>query len=226
MVRNLAPRINPVDGRTLDVIAGHHSTGDFDFGTYGAWALTVALFISAPSALKIDVTGNKSLFAALKPAFSANIRDGQIESQLRGVFPGFSHPSFLIRWQGSYAASHIASCYAAIFYNNACYISYFDAAGARADVGSIVGGPFASDTWYRYRVTWWESFDLQNNPATAFMLERYVAAWAQVGSILYDTNRRFVGSATNRSGVGSYSNNVTVGSVYIDDSVFFKSLGF
>ncbi|MBA7692610.1 hypothetical protein ES703_101177 [subsurface metagenome] len=57
------------------------------------------------------------------------------------------------------------------------------------------------DTWERWRISWFNAVDLQNNDATAIQLERFEAgAWVDYG-ILYDTTEPFKDSDRNRVGI-------------------------
>lgn len=68
------------------------------------------------------------------------------------------------------------------------------------------GLALTANAWYKFRLTWWNAYDLQNNPTLAMEVEYWSgSAWISKG-VAYDTYNLGLGSEKNRVGVGGFNN--------------------
>lgn len=192
-----------VSKRGLWLPKKHHSTGDWDFEeTF--WELEVADYQSAPSSLEITrvVTSQVPWTVLCKAADTTVIDQGRIVTWLKGQTMNLAFPLLFFRAQAAVGSPGPNDSYYVKFSNGMADWYYRDSGGSDTLIQGYAGG-LSNDTWYKFRITWWNGKDLQNQDATVLRIERFVSsAWTQIDSDAYDTNERNKGSAINRVGVG------------------------
>ena len=196
------------------------ATTDWTFYEAG-WNLDTGTYVSSPSSLRnvADATGDEM---AVWFNGDTSIREGRIETSVRFTSDTYQGFNFIFRVQ------HTDSINLDFYYirhniaNKNWQWGSWDSGGSHSYVGITPTNTsyYNKETWYKFRVTWWEGRDAQNVLATAVDIDDHDGSnWTQIGTTLYDTNRQNQGSETNIVGIfvgtGSAVSNV-------DDTVIYK----
>lgn len=173
----------------------YHSVADWDFGTPN-WELSAVHFVSPPTALR-GRPGNLQ-WCLCRVAGSLNLPQGRIVFSAYNT--GVWGPVLNVCHQSLIGDATIRHRYEILFFQHQnCSCGAYTPGG---DYG-VGNWPvrLTLNTWERWRVSWYNAVDLQNNDATAIELERLEAGvWVDYG-ILYDTNEPFKDSDRNRVGI-------------------------
>jgi len=191
---------------------------DWDFD-YSLWDLYTPLYISAPSSLRLRCPGLASIRAICKKAGTLNMEQGRIVTYLRSPTGASFWPTVIFRHQTAPGATTPLTFYHVEFRLTAAYLCRYTNAAA-TNLGAFpVAISNSNNVWYKYRVTWYLSYNEQNQPTLAVHLEYWNGtAWDSKG-ILYDTTNQGAGSGTNRSGVGARNNHASSQlTIYHDDT--------
>jgi len=199
-------------------------TVDWDF--YNAnWALDTQVYVSAPSALRL----NNPNYALLKQgAVNIAIKNGRIETYIRhtgnfvlgaaralyfratypdGSFSGGS--AYFIGLGGTSTGSGVAVDTAGLGFVS-------DGSGSTFTQANITPS-IRANTWYKIRVTWWES-----SGVLVARLEYYNGEqWAPLCPDFTDNQNRNASSSTLRVGVGNY---FASSYAWYDDTVIYVAV--
>lgn len=189
----------------------HHSVGDWDKPATD-WKLDTDFFVSPPSSLYSWNTTPQAFLCRL--ADSLCLPTGRIVSWIRPQFQTAYWLTF--RNQVALGSSDLKDCYLI------ATSSY-----TRVDFGKRVNNVYTKldewlmswslATWIQVRVTWWTTYDAQNQPTMAVHLEAYEGgAWVDKGT-LYDSDNLWSTSTVNRLGLA-----VTTGGISFDDTEIWK----
>ena len=167
----------------------HHSPLDWDFLNIN-WMLDPELYVSPPSSL----TGTgATLCCALLASACTLVTQGRI------VGWGLSHVAggglwHIFRNQAPVGTCALIDCYRGNFYNNYARLDVYVGGGwSVVDTRNFYDGiNLDANTWYKLRLTWWESMGI--------MWVRYEwwhnEAWEQLCDDIQDANNRW-GEATS-----------------------------
>lgn len=192
-------------------VLNHHTVGDWDKPVTG-WTLTTGIYVSPPSSLYCYATQDHAFLCRL--ADSLVLPAGRIVCQ---IYPQFLNDYWLtFRNQATLDTEEVKDCYLI-----SCH------ATNRIDFGKRVNNVYTKldewvaswtlNTWVQLRVTWWNTYDDQNNPSIAVQLEVWEAdAWADKG-ILYDSDNLWADSEINRVGLAIHAAGVA-----FDDTEIWK----
>lgn len=136
----------------------HHSSGDWDYSSTN-WELDEAQYVSAPSSLSVLEIGGVYLTALVKTTTVpiANVKEGRLETYFRHNHEGVHNKvDFIFRYQDA------DNCYY-------LFIRMYDGIDGSLQVYRVKAGvptlldhkdvaSFAVNTWFRYRVTWWNDY--------------------------------------------------------------------
>jgi len=178
---------------------------DWDFNLTN-WLLYATAYVSAPTSLKYNPPVYTYIHAISKKTEFQDLKTGRIVSNFRSDRIISFYPTFIFRHQTAPGAVTPDTGYMVrIDRNYAKLYRRLNAVETKLGEGAI--SPILVDnTWYQFRVTWWTSYDYQNNPSLACRVERwYYGAWVTI-TTLYDTQNLGLDTNTNRPGVGAYNN--------------------
>lgn len=183
------------------------AVADWDFGDAN-WGLSAVQYVSAPTAITGELPYCRRILCRV--AESLVLPEGRIVTQL---YQADTYALQLVfRHQSALGDASLQDCYMASFPSTGNIWLRYRLTGATAGI-DFWPVSCTTNTWERWRLTWWNGVDMMNNPALAVRLERYEAgAWVSYGEI-YDTNNRWKDSALNRCGLGILSTNT-----WIDDT--------
>lgn len=162
----------------------HHSTSDWDFLSYqgGTWTLSTAYYVSSPSCLKLratyTVSGWSNSLAVCKIAGMTDLKEGRLVSQV---------------YMEAIPTGSVGVDYDVPFVYGVIDSQTFQ----------LTTADIALEAWKKSRVTWWNSFDLQNVAKLATRLDTFVSGNWVTGSITYKS--RLTGSV-NGCGVAARYN--------------------
>lgn len=200
------------------------AVGDWNYSA-AFWTLDTSIYVSSPSSIRWYTEPTYNRVSLLKHAVSGVIREGRIETWFRRN-SNFCYPVWIFRSQEPDGTAQCHNCYivradssqALWFYMN-------DAEGYEVVASNIpLGITIDVGTWYRFRISWFESYNLLNEPSTALQIERWTGSeWVACSGVYYDANRRFESSSINRVGVGISGG--TTGAYYVwhDDTAIYKA---
>ena len=194
-----------------ETIVGHHSVGDWDKSTV-TWELDTDLYISPPSSLNIWGSGNKCFLCRLPDAL--NLPDGRVITWFHIAWKDNFILSF--RNQATLGNANLANTYLIrdVDVSKWALAKYVN--DAYTAIGEIAW-THELNTWYKCRLTWWTTYDAQNNPNFAVQFEVDEAGqWVSKG-ILYDIANLWQESGTNRCGPAT-----STGYVHYDDTEIWK----
>ncbi|MBU1067110.1 hypothetical protein KKE60_04955, partial [Patescibacteria group bacterium] len=186
------------------------------------WKLEVGTFVSPPSSLRLfpPYYIDTPLAVLCRYTPTLTLEQGRILSWMQWLGTTPNNCSLLFRAQAPLGSASINNSYLVGFGYNGKRWRYIDPTGVSTTIASW-GGGLDSNTWYRYRITWWNGKNLQNQDACCLRLERWDgAAWVSEGDA-YDTNNRNKGSAINRVGLAYWG--ASGYSVYYDDTEIWGS---
>lgn len=175
----------------------HHSTTDWDFQNAN-WLLTAQQYISAPTSIRAIVAAG--LYVLSRLAGAQCLPQGRM---IACTYATSVHTMYFLtfRNQAALGSASSTNCYL-LYRNSATTIRLNRMVGG---VSTLIGTWTTTHTlnaWHRYRITWWNGVNEQNQPALACELEQEIGGeWVSRG-ILYDTANQFKDSATNRCGIG------------------------
>lgn len=185
----------------------HHSVGDWDkLGTY--WRLDENHYISPPTSLFFYYEETKAFLCRLPDSLCLPV--GRLVGYFRyGYIVTYS---FTFRNQAPLGTANISNTY---MLASSGYLR-MDFGKRVADVYTLLGQwpvSWGLETWYRYRLTWWNAYNPQNVLSLAVQLEREEdGVWVDKG-ILYDTDNLWADSDVNRVGLTH-----PPGSIWFDDT--------
>ncbi len=195
----------------------HHSANvDWDW-VAAYWSLVTDQIVSAPKSLKItNAITAKPVGGICKYAGTTALNQGRIVSWARATSMFYRSPIFMFRDQ-----SPVGQALSNNYYGLATYLN---TVALRKNVNGSEGNVMSSDyydtytpannTWYKHRVTWWET-----GGVLYVRLERYVDdAWVQICDELFDANNLWSGNEVNRCGVASMLFHTGTGYIWFDDT--------
>lgn len=169
--------------------------------TSADWILDVAQFISAPTSIRYQTTPNFWLFSLYRGVMNAP--EGRVVTHFRANPAAFARCNVFFRTQHAIGNPIMPLGYWIEVLPTQILL-----------LRRIVGGP-GYDTlgfwtlntfdnwWYQIRVTFWQAYNLNNQPTFRIRFERWEAgAWVSYGNI-DDDNNYFADSSMNMMGVGA-----------------------
>lgn len=193
------------------IVLAHHSVGDWDKLVVN-WRLDTGLYISPPSSLHFFTAGNACFLCRLADAL--NLPAGRIITYL--YLEWIDNYMLTFRNQAPLDSANLSNTYLIVDIN----WNHIGLAKRVNDVYTLIGQLAwvkSYATWYRIRITWWTTYDDQNNASLAVHFEREVAGeWVSLG-VLYDGDNLWHDSDTNRCGPA-----VSTSYVHFDDTEIWK----
>lgn len=169
----------------------HHSVADWDFYIHddwlpATWLLDTTTYVSPPSCLLIrnDTVLFSASYALSKLPQALDLKSGKMSTHSKSKLFQFGIPCFFIGVTGPGSTP------------------------IRVDIPSV-------DTAFRlHRVIWWQGYNPQNEPATIYHLDEYIAGSWVDGPLIY---AQVLSGPINRCGVGVW-NSDSYRWVYHDDT--------
>lgn len=176
---------------------------DWDFSTTG-WSIDNTQYVSSPSSLK---TTDNTLAVLCKHSGCTDLEEGRVVTQFRG-----SSDLLLlllhVRNQSAVGAPAITDGYRVVRRLDGdsanCYVGRWESGAMvwSASFWDASVAALAANTWYQYRVTWWQDWQ-----GVRFRMEIWDgAAWVADGVDVTDGEDKWIGSGINRVGMQGRAN--------------------
>ena len=206
------------------MIKEHHSVGDFDYST-SYYALDTTYYVSAPSSMHFSRhPSNYVNFCILHDALSGPVEQGRIACWFYTRWLGENRRNmFVFRNLSPDGSAATFPFYAVIFSQTFARFVKYTAWNTYTLIGTFsmpTGYWITANVWRCLRVSWWNGYDLLNNPATVCRLETNISGVWVSGGDLYDTAQLNKGEAIQRCGVGFHGRESGV-SNWVDDTEFW-----
>lgn len=185
----------------------HYSTTDWDFENT-QWILSSDTPSGTGYSLQHNGADDTDLLC--RESTTQNIGQGRLVTWFKRI--DISGCTFFFGADPALGSADLSAAdyYKVYIYQNGA-IAYHFTDGVQDWTDSVVIGS-TDRTWEKFRVTWWNSYNLQNNPAIAIQIGKWSgSAWSD-GAILYDTTIAHMAGNTKRVGIG------LTGLAYYDDT--------
>lgn len=194
---------------------------DFDLQTPTYINLDPGSFVSSPSSLRLRNTPGTPPSVLARPASLQCVRQGRVVTYTRATQSGIDKClRVLFRALAPLGSAYKTGAYAAFIAPSMTQWGFFTSETAYTIIQVFPNPGQPSGTWTQFRISWWEGFDLLNQPATCFRAEWYNGGWVQLGSDAYDTNRLNESSPIQRVGLAC-GNGLASYYAWADDTEFW-----
>lgn len=165
---------------SLKPLCKHHSSGDWDYSA-ATWILDGAIYRSAPSSWRATVNTAVSAFIKTTTVPSSYLKEGRFATWVRYTAPSeYSYFQIYFRWQdgNNYYIVYII-CDSP---TEMRYIIRRVQDGVSTDLRSGTAAFLPVNTWYHFRVTWWNDY-----VGLVIRVEKENGTWAKVIADAYDS---------------------------------------
>ncbi len=194
-------------------------TGSWDFSTEN-WELDTEIYQSSPSSLRIDRAAYETVRYTVLYTGDLLIKEGQVIWWMRQN--ANAHPGICFRNQAANGTSNCANCYYVHATNNTAILERH-IASSRTIIGDFDTSAWTYETWRKFKVAWWDSYNLQNQWSFTVQLWEWDSDWVSRGVVYDDNNSQWENSSINRVGpIGGWSSNSSYRSWH-DDVELYKA---